>query len=42
MCPRSEEIMKRVLMVASPNPRWADRDVEMLLEILRRAASQVR
>ena len=40
LCPRSEDIMKRVLMVASPNPRWSERDVDMVLEILQEAASE--
>lgn len=41
LCPRSEDIMKRVLMVASPNPLYTNRDVDMLLEILRDAAGKV-
>jgi 8-amino-3,8-dideoxy-alpha-D-manno-octulosonate transaminase len=37
-CPRSEDIMNRVLMVASVNPLYTEHDVDGILSIVREAA----
>jgi len=41
LCPRSEDIMNRVLMIASVNPLYSDRDVDGILDIVRDAAESL-
>ncbi|MSS71142.1 MAG: DegT/DnrJ/EryC1/StrS family aminotransferase [Candidatus Latescibacteria bacterium] len=41
LCPRSEDILQRVLMIASINPRYADQDVDQIVEAVRQAAGSV-
>lgn len=38
LCPRSEDILKRVLLIASINPRYTERDVDDIVGAVRRAA----
>ena len=41
LCPRSEDIMHRILLVASVNPLYTDRDVDTLLDIIKKTAKKV-
>lgn len=41
MCPCSEEIMQRILLVASVNPLWTEQDVDALVDILRNVARDI-
>ena len=41
LCPASEDIMKRVLIVASVNARYTDRDVDEIVRIVRTTARKV-
>ncbi|MBI2951703.1 DegT/DnrJ/EryC1/StrS family aminotransferase [bacterium] len=41
LCPRSEDILKRVLLIASINPRYTERDVDDIVGAVRRAAKAV-
>lgn len=38
LCPKSEEILRRVLLIASINPKYTDRDVDDIVGAVRRAA----
>ena len=40
LCPASEDIMKRVLIVSSVNARYTDRDVDEIVRIVRTTASK--
>ena len=41
LCPRSEDIMKRVLLIAGINPQYRDQDVDRIVEAVRKAAREV-
>mgnify|MGYP001242035708 CR=1 FL=1 len=41
LCPKSEDIMNRVLMVASVNPLYTEHDVDGILSIIREAAGSL-
>jgi len=41
LCPRSEDIMQRVLLVCSANALYTERDVDALLDILKKVAREI-
>ena len=41
LCPRSEDILQRVLLIAGINPRYQDQDVDMIVKAVKKAAKGV-